>query len=417
MLTDNENVRQSSRAHTQMQASSIKVKLREDEIRSAKIREQRERKERERQRENPQKEVTQADRLAEAARIERRNLKSLNRWEESEKKRAEEQTAKLAALKDRSLSGPVVSWWSGRAKWSGPRLTMVGNKEITHVHRISTITDEPKKRGRPPKSSNEQQGALREADMGLRGVSGLGPPREGSLTPAPSDAAATPAPDAVDEPTLEDVNNDTAAASFDKPAVPVTQLREIPFLQDIREYASIQGQPSVPELQPPPHLAPSPLLQQAPISHVPPEPVPIELCTRNLVILDKFDDLSSDGRKDFKFFYNKKATRLAKPDREMCPITSSQARYRDPSTGIPYSSSLAFKKLQELKRHQYTWSSMLDCYVGKTGVVARGVPESFLGAGTPMRDIQGQPYVRPQPFQLPQPPQPPPQPAQPSAVA
>jgi vacuolar protein sorting-associated protein 72 len=411
-----DNVRQSSRAHTQLQTSSTKVKLKEDEIRSAKIREQREKKERERQRENPQREVTQADRLAEAARIERRNLKSLNRWEESEKKRAEEQAAKLAALKDRSLSGPVVSWWSGKAKWTGPKLAMVGNKEITHVSRISTNSDEPKKRGRPPKSCSDQQGAFREADMG---VSSLGNPRNRSTTPAPSDPAATPAPDAIDVPAPENEDNGTTTAPPEKPAVSILQLPENSFLQGIHDYASMQGQTSVSDMRNLPHLAPSLLAQEAPISQASPEPVAIENSTRNLVILDKFDDLSSDGRKDFQFFYNKKSAKLAKPDREMCPITSSQARFRDPSSGIPYANSFAFKKLQELKKHQYTWSSMLDCVVGKTGVVARGVPESFLGTGVPMRDIQGQPYIRPQSYQLPQPPQPAPpsQSAQPSAIA
>ena len=55
-------------------------------------------------------ERTQEDRLAEAARIEKRNAKSLNRWEEAERIREEEQRAKLAALHDRRLEGPVITW-------------------------------------------------------------------------------------------------------------------------------------------------------------------------------------------------------------------------------------------------------------------------------------------------------------------
>lgn len=410
--TDGETVRQSSRAHTQMQTSTTKVKLLEDEIRQAKYREQREKKERQKQREQPQQEVTQADRLAEAARIERRNLKSLNRWEESEKKRAEEQAAKLAALKDRSLNGPVVSWWSGKAVWTGPRLSMVGNKEATQVRRTSIGTDEPKKRGRKPKAFLEQQAALREVEAG---TSSLGTPRDGSVTPAPSDTAATPGLDVIDAPGQQNENMDSAAPQPQPSTVQIVQLPENPLLRGIQEYASVNGQVSPLGSQALPHLAAAPpSVQDVPEANFPPEPITAEYSTRNLVILDNFDGLSSDGRKDFQLFYNKKSAKLAKPDREMCPITSNQARYRDPSTGIPYANSFAFKKLRELKKHQYTWSSLLDCFVGKTGVVARGVPESFLGTGIPMRDIQGGPYVRPAPLTIPPAP---PKKAQPSTTA
>lgn len=411
---DGGTVRQSSRAHTQMQTSTTKVKLLEDEIRSAKYREQRERKERQKQREHPQQEVTQADRLAEAARTERRNLKSLNRWEESEKKRAEEQAARLAALKDRSLSGPVVSWWSGKAVWSGSQLSMVGNKEVTptQVRRTSISNDEPKKRGRKTKLFLEQQAALKDTEAG---TSSLGTPRDGSMTPLQSETAVTPALDVVDVHPPDDDDADPVDPKPLPAAGPIMQLPENSFLQGIQDYATLHGQ--VPPLgsQALPHLAAAPSARQdEPRAVVPPEPVIIEHSTRNLVILDKFDELSSEGKRDFQLFYNKKAGKLAKPDREMCPITSSLARYRDPSTGIPYANSFAFKKLQELKKHQYTWSSMLDCFVGKTGVVARGVPESFLGDGVPMRDIQAEPYVRPAALAIPPTP---PQQHRPSAVA
>jgi len=70
--------------------------------------------------------LTQADRLAEAARIEKKNSKSLSRWEEAEQQREEEQAAKLAALSNRQLSGPVITWWSGKAEWVGGVLKKVG---------------------------------------------------------------------------------------------------------------------------------------------------------------------------------------------------------------------------------------------------------------------------------------------------
>lgn len=73
---------------------------------------------------------TQADRLAEAARTETTNAHSLNRWEEAEKKRSAEQKARLAALHDRQLPGPVTTYWSGPAQWRDGRLVAVGARTV-----------------------------------------------------------------------------------------------------------------------------------------------------------------------------------------------------------------------------------------------------------------------------------------------
>ena len=77
--------------------------------------------------------MTQAERIAEAARTERINAKSLNRWEESERKRAEAQKAKLEALHTRQLQGPVITWWSGLTRWVNGKLSEVGIREIRKV--------------------------------------------------------------------------------------------------------------------------------------------------------------------------------------------------------------------------------------------------------------------------------------------
>ena len=79
--------------------------------------------------------MTQAERMEEAARTERRNAKSLNRWEEMEKKKAEEQRAKLEALQNRQLSGPVITWWSGPAQWINGKLGPVGAKALKEALR------------------------------------------------------------------------------------------------------------------------------------------------------------------------------------------------------------------------------------------------------------------------------------------
>ena len=120
---------------------------------------------------------------------------------------------------------------------------------------------------------------------------------------------------------------------------------------------------------------------QIPLAPKPPSPIMEGYATKNLVILDRFGDLTGDKRQEYSLFYNSRKT--AKPVRhslELCPITMQPAKYRDPSTGIGYANMFAYKILKELKEHKFKWSSMLGCYVGREGApVARGVPEGFHG--------------------------------------
>jgi vacuolar protein sorting-associated protein 72 len=75
-------------------------------------------------------EMTQADRLAEAARIEKSNVRTVSRWEEAEQQREEAQREKLAALQNRHLNGPVITYWSGMAERFGGKLKKVGKNLI-----------------------------------------------------------------------------------------------------------------------------------------------------------------------------------------------------------------------------------------------------------------------------------------------
>ncbi|KXJ97546.1 YL1 nuclear protein-domain-containing protein [Microdochium bolleyi] len=102
---------------------------------------------------------TQAERLAEAAGIEKRNAKSLNRWEEAEKQREEERRAKLAALNNRTLDGPVVTFWSGVGEWVDGKLK--------HVGKIVTIEEKPvkKKKGTGPDADNLLPGTAEDIVM------------------------------------------------------------------------------------------------------------------------------------------------------------------------------------------------------------------------------------------------------------
>ncbi|PLN79564.1 YL1 nuclear protein-domain-containing protein [Aspergillus taichungensis] len=111
------------------------------------------------------KEMTQAERLAEAERVERLNSKSLNLWEEMEKRKAEERKAKIEALQNRRLQGPVMSYWSGLATWSDGRLTRLGKVDIT-----------PKPEKEEPTRKKSKKSEKEDKSVpGQTGVEGTGP--------------------------------------------------------------------------------------------------------------------------------------------------------------------------------------------------------------------------------------------------
>ncbi|KAK4984000.1 hypothetical protein LTR50_006871 [Elasticomyces elasticus] len=66
--------------------------------------------------------LTQEDRLKEAEKVEKRNSKSLNTWEQSENRRAEAQREKLEAMRNKQLDGPVIRWYSGSVIWEGDKI-------------------------------------------------------------------------------------------------------------------------------------------------------------------------------------------------------------------------------------------------------------------------------------------------------
>ena len=384
----------SLRPQTVANTEVIRAKVKLDDEHHAKVVERLKKKRAEREKDMPP-EMTQADRLAEAEKVEKKNAKSLNRWETMEKKRAEEQAAKLAALHNRKLEGPVVSWWSGVAKWLGPKLIMVGPKE-TNIE----PAPEGKKRGRKPKSYYEALEASKEAE---NETSSVGTPRDQTNTPAPSEAAV-----------ISGITTEAATVPPEVPSsTPITftapQGPDI-FLHGIHEYASLPPEaapppgPSTASMSPPQAAPPAPLNgpirspipsqpgpQQTPLQPTPgapsaclppPPPPPPESSTRNLVILTSFDTLPANSKQlnSYAFFSNSRKTpKPTKHAPELCAITSLPARYRDPSTGLGYANAYAYRKLQDLKKQNYVWSGMLGCYVGRKEVAARGVPDGFLG--------------------------------------
>jgi vacuolar protein sorting-associated protein 72 len=220
--------------------------------------------------------MTQADRLAEAARVEKANARSLSRWEEAEQLREEEQRAKLAALSNRHLEGPVITWWSGLAQWVGGRLKQVGK---------TLIAEEPKEK---PAVSKKRKLAEMEA--------------ESEATTVEASKAGDEAPQSKPDPSTKETSSLETGTSAEPPKSsgqtlpqpptpapqaepippePKTEVPELPVRQASQQDAPPPSGPLQPppsqqntpppsgSLQPPPSQPPFPPPRQAAPSHPP----------------------------------------------------------------------------------------------------------------------------------------------------
>jgi vacuolar protein sorting-associated protein 72 len=89
------------------------------------------------------KPLTQAERLAEAARNERINKKTLHRWEEAEEARAAERQAKIDAFKNRQMQGPFIRYYSGPAIWVDDKIKYTGKEAPSLEHLEEKLNKEP----------------------------------------------------------------------------------------------------------------------------------------------------------------------------------------------------------------------------------------------------------------------------------
>ncbi|KAH0551058.1 hypothetical protein GP486_007591 [Trichoglossum hirsutum] len=292
------------------------------------------------------KTMTQEERLAEAERTEKLNSKSLNRWEETEKKRADEQKARLAALHNRRLEGPVVTWWSGIAEWVNGKLSHIGRRTRTEA----TINQEG---GR--KTNNADSNAAQPAGITgtvpeskeTRGLQDTGIATSATAQP-PDPALATSAPTHGDS----------------KPDGPAGFLNGIHYYASLPEHTQAENPSRISEVHP---------------ESQPSVPKPTtERSTRNLVILENFDPVAVRDREvQRRILFKRRTFKGQKPVQELCVITSQPAKFRDPATGLPYLNSYAYKEIQKLTTGSFRWSNLLGCYVGPESAAARGVPERF----------------------------------------
>lgn len=178
------------------------------------------------------KQMTQADRLAEAEVTEHLNSNSLNRWEETEKKRSEERRLRLEALHNRRLEGPVLTWWSGLAKWVNDKLVQAGVATYTQSAESHAGRKKKAKEGNDKGKSEQPHGnGPNKADQPDQ----LQKPNQSA--PSAEVSKENSKPNGVE---IATTNGQRPAESASKDDVKETPQKTPSFLDGIHLYASMQ---------------------------------------------------------------------------------------------------------------------------------------------------------------------------------
>jgi len=242
----------------------------------------------------PKREMTQEERLEEAKITERRNRRSLFSWEETEKAKLEEQRERLAALRNRKLAGPVITYWSGAAEWSAQtgRLVKVGRGLVQEAVEV-----EPAKKTRPKKKGKEKE---KEKEKGA----------DENIGATQTDAAASsggativlrcpPSPETSKPPTTAalDPAASTVTATSTATKSPKKEANTFPVFID--GVADVAVKEDAAPLETVPLVPPQKMVSSAPDENMPlppqetprtppPPPPPNEVSTRNLIVLENF---------------------------------------------------------------------------------------------------------------------------------
>lgn len=362
--------------------------------------------------------LTQEERLKEAALIEKRNSKSLNRWETNEKRRAAEQAERLAALKNRKLEGPIITYWSGQSIWVDGKLKRVG-KEQPLVH--EAVKEKPKaaeaanNNATQPMDVDSPQLLPAKAPEEFPSTPATPPRQSSTASPAvqlPPAPAPEPSPTQVSHPIFHPATTPSVPNSGSHTQSPSSLQGLDSFPDGIHMYAgpsSEQQRASPPGHQSQTHQqAGSQITHPLPVAARPPKPPPgpPSIATRTLIIMSDFDAPTTNSRqKDPDFLRaqllgwpttttsNNSSTptnttsvgsgatskKLQPTKKSHCAITGQEARYRDPMTGLGYVNAYALKRVRKVARGEMRWSGFLGAFVGEmNGRVARGVPENFV---------------------------------------
>ncbi|KAF2434497.1 YL1-domain-containing protein [Tothia fuscella] len=397
--------------------------------------------------------LTQAERLEEAAKTERMNSKSLNRWETAEKKRVEEQAARLAALKNRKLEGPIISYWSGPSLWVDGKLKGTGKAVLVKASEDTPISkdvehDQSTSPATPMEVSAEQKDLVHPASITQT-------PTATTTTDTPSPAASLPISTAQSEPDQKPMINlppavqviaQPTAHQLPIPAHPPPQTNgHAPqtsppvqgppnFMDELQFYANLPLEVQRATLPPPQTQSQAqtsstltpPKPSEPAVSTAPPKPQTRELAARTLIELREFGPDLKVRDKDMYMHYlcdwpASAPKKLVPAKKTLCVITGQAARYCDPVTGFAYADSCALKNIRRVMSGGSRWSVLLGAYTGPRykDVVDKGVVFARAAVGVPEGFYKKMPPLPLPP--LPQPaaaaaaaavePQPPPQPA------
>ena len=414
-----EALRKSARALTIQNKERTQASIQENEARRKKAAATNEATQRKKEAERA-KPLTQAERMSEAAETERLNSKSLNAYEETEKERLRKQRARLEALHNRVLEGPVIRWCSAKAEWVNGQLNHFGKRLLveevkptgrglqsdpTPIHAgqgqkdLEQKTQDHASPGspkiqlaigdsqQPPRSDHEAHDSSNKAEA-PQGTSGLLDGIDYYATLSDSAAQANPSNQAnPDNPTRD------AQKSDPDPAAPVKLGTEasMPF-KDTDHLQQSEGQQK-PTLEP----------------GITPKAPQIEHSARNTLTLLNFHpmmDNSLELKRRILFGWRDGASGNAvSPAKANCAITGRAGRYLDPQTGLAYSSLEAYKAIRRLVKACATetgpsersadvkgngrekecadgakpvWSSLLGAWIGTENDAASGVPSPFV---------------------------------------
>ncbi|KAF7196359.1 hypothetical protein HII31_02426 [Pseudocercospora fuligena] len=256
--------RQSSRASAVANREMVHTNLKESNERSEKQKTVMS-KHKERLKASQRAPISQEERFAKAARIEKETAREFGRWEREEAERQRIREEQLAAKRKRGIDGPVIRHWSGSVLWEGDKIK---NKRLHGSTNVDEIEDKPKE---AESSADGADGDVSMIDSTAE-VSTEKPSNASSA--APTNAPSTPVAMSVATPGF-------AGSQPLRPPIPAPQSQpaqtETPsqpsWLDGIHAYANqpdpVASSSAVPASQP--SIAASPYTPSAPSINAPPD--------------------------------------------------------------------------------------------------------------------------------------------------
>lgn len=233
-------VRQSSRASAIANREVVHTNLKESAIRSEKQKKVMAN-HAERQQFKKRAELTQEERLAKAAGIEKETAREFGRWEREEAERQRIREEQLAAKRKRGIDGPIIRHWSGSVLWEGDKIKVKRMHGSQNLEEFDTETKEEKEKKEDETSKPRDEATTAANNTGDKPVEGTNASTPGPATPS-SNSTAHP------QPAVQPPPQDPVPSAQPPPQQPVS------WLEGIQEYAAHSPAPApapAPQFAPP----------------------------------------------------------------------------------------------------------------------------------------------------------------------